>query len=281
MVKWFLPHLFLFHLFSTCNGSPSLSARDFSGSDGSAVQFFYQSQEGTVEGFLTRPLRDGRFPLMVLLHGHNWARAGAQQVVPIAEQFSRELCYASLAISLPGYGSTQVPGSDTDGNVIAQVVLDGIAKAAEFPWVDGRNIMLYGFSRGASFAAIVAGRIPDLQSVVLHSGAYDLMRLYHNTPNLWLRRLMNPNGKAAPALFNALAETPNWTAPALILHGGRDKVIPPAQAALLRDRLAALGKPHCFVIFPDADHRLPPTGVKGEVVAFLEKHVGSGCLSDP
>lgn len=276
MFKWFLPHIF-----SARNGSRPRSAGDFSGSERGAVQFFYDSQGGTVEGFLSRPAKNGRFPLMVLLHGHDWARSGAQGVVPIAEQFSQELCYASLAISLPGYGSTRVAGSDADSDVVAGVVLDGIAKAAQLPWVDGTKIMLYGFSRGASFAAIVTGRIPELRGVILHSGAYDLMRLYLTTPNFWLRRLMNPHGKATPALFNVLADTANWTAPALILHGGRDDLIPATQATLLRDRLEALGKPHRFVLFPDSGHRLPPTTVKGEVVAFLAKYVGSGCLSDP
>lgn len=276
MFKWFLPRIFCAR-----NGSHPRSAGDFSGFDRGPVQFFYESQGGTVEGFLSRPPKSGRFPLMVLLHGHNWARSGAQQVVPIAEKFSQELCYASLAISLPGYGLTRVAGSDADSDVVAGVVLDGITKVAQLPWVDRTKIMLYGFSRGASFAAIVTGRIPELRGVILHSGAYDLMRLYLTTSNLWLRRLMNPYGKANPALFNVLADTPNWTAPTLILHGARDEVIPALQATLLRDRLEALGKPHRFVLFPDSGHRLPPTGVKGEVLAFLEKHVGSGCLSDP
>ncbi|MBI3001784.1 MAG: prolyl oligopeptidase family serine peptidase [Deltaproteobacteria bacterium] len=280
MSRWFLSPLLLLTLVSACNSHSALSPEIFQDTPGKAVQFFYESRGRTVEGFFSRPEGNGRFPLVVLLHGHSWLRSGAKQMVPVAQQFTEELCYASLAISLPGYGMTDMPASETDTDVITGLILDGIARVRDLPWVDEDRVMLYGFSRGASFAAILAGRIPHLRGVVLHSGAYDLMRLYQNTPNGWLRRLMNPRGEAVPHLFNALADASHWRAPTLILHGGKDQLIPTSQAVMLHNKLQALGKTHRFVVFPDAGHRLPLGSVKGEVVAFLKQHVGSGCVSD-
>jgi len=246
-----------------------------------AVQFFYESQRGKAEAFLIRPRGNGPFPLMVLLHGDSWLRAGAKRMIPVAEQFSTELCYASLAISLPGYGMTQVAG-DTDSDIIDGVVLDGISKVRELSWIDQKSVMLYGFSRGAVFAATLVGKIQGLRSVILHSGAYDLKRLYHDTSAQWIRRSLNPNGDADPHLFSVLPEVPSWTAPTLILHGGNDQLVPTNQAYLLRDRLEALGKPFHFTIFPDAGHRLPMDGVRDEVFSFLTENVGSACrANDP
>lgn len=280
MLKRLIFQPFLLCFIAACNNPPVLSPTLGRDSPAKSVQFFYESRGGTVEAFFSRPEAEGHFPLMVLLHGHSWFRTGAKQIVPVAEQFSKELCYASLAISLPGYGMTHVPGSDADAETIAEVILDGIANVKRLHWVDNNRVMLYGFSRGASFAAIVASRIPRLQSIVLHSGAYDITRLYRDTSSPWLRRLLNPNGEARPSLFNAIAVVSDWRAPTLILHGGKDQVIPASQALLLHNQLAALRNPHRFVIFPDSGHRLPPDGVKKEVLSFLKQHVGSGCLSD-
>lgn len=272
--KRFLPLILIGILFGCIQ---TLPVRNLAGSPaGSAVQFFYDSQGGTAEAYLIRPKGDGPFPLMVLLHGDSWLRAGGERMIPVAEQFSSELCYASLAISLPGYGKTEIEG-DTDKDIIAGVVLDGISKVRELSWIDQKSVMLYGFSRGAVFAATLAGKIPGLRSVILHSGAYDLKRLYNETSAQWIRKSMNPNGEANPHLFSILPDVPSWTAPTLILHGSSDQLVPTNQAYLLRDRLAALGKTYRVAIFPGAGHRLPSDGVRDEVLAFLTENVGSVC----
>lgn len=274
--KRFLPLIFVGGLFGCIQTVP---LRNLAASPaGTTIQFFYESQGGKAEAYLIRPEGSGPFPLMVLLHGDSLVRAGAQRVIPVAEQLSRELCYASLAISLPGYGSTEI-GGDSDRNIIAGVVLDGIAQVHELPWID-KGVMLYGFSRGAVFAATLADKIHSLRGVILHSGAYDLTRLYKDTSAQWVRKSLNPNGESNPYLFNILPEVPHWTAPTLILHGGKDQLIPTNQALLLRDRLEALGKPFRFAIFPEAGHRLPADGVKEEVLSFLTQNVGSACRTN-
>ena len=244
---------------------------------GTALQFFYPSQSGKVEGYLIRPAGRGPFPLIVLLHGHSFVHVGAPRVLPVAERLTEYLCYASLAVSLPGYGDTAVPGDESDRRVIRDAVVDGVVKVRELPWIDGSRTMLYGFSRGAVFAAAMAGEFPALRAVVLHSGAYDLPLLYEETASSWLRASLNPDGEAPPRLFSILPEVSEWTAPALILHGAKDTLIPANQAVLLSERLRELGKPYRSVLFPDAGHRLPRYQVEEEVIAFLKQHVGSAC----
>ncbi|HSK31583.1 MAG TPA: hypothetical protein VLA17_16600, partial [Candidatus Limnocylindria bacterium] len=75
---------------------------------GASARFFFPSGGGRAEGFLVRPRGAGPFPLILLLHGHSVTGKGAERVLPAASAFSNEVCYASLAVSLPGYGATEV-----------------------------------------------------------------------------------------------------------------------------------------------------------------------------
>jgi len=129
--------------------------------EGRAVQFFNHSQGGRVEGYMVRPKGEGSFPLMVLPHGHHWSGEGAKLLLPVAEQLSGNLCYASLAISLPGYGTTEFE-SETDKDTATTVILDGISSARNISWIDANRLMLYGFSRGAVFGAAAVTQIAEL-----------------------------------------------------------------------------------------------------------------------
>ena len=78
------------------------------------------------EAYLTRPRGPGPFPLIILLHGHNLGSVGAKSVVAEAEAFASDLCYAGLAVSLPGFGATEVqPGMDP--RITLNVVLGAIS----------------------------------------------------------------------------------------------------------------------------------------------------------
>ncbi len=247
----------------------------------STVRFLFPSAGGTAEGYLVRPRGNGAYPLMVLLHGHSFVGIGARRVLPAADAFASEVCYAGLAVSLPGYGDTDVAGGPID-EVTRQVVFDAIAAAKRLPWVDAKKIYLYGFSRGAVVAAAMIGQVDGVKGALLHSGAYDLPRLYHDTSSFWLRRLLNPQDEADPKLQNLLTDAAHWQTSTLILHGAQDTLIPVSQALMLDQRLQNLGKPHRLVLFPDHGHRLPLAEVKDSALQFLKDNGGSACaLSAP
>jgi dipeptidyl aminopeptidase/acylaminoacyl peptidase len=268
-------------LWAGCSTGPAFVLQEFQDLPaGPAVQFFYPTRGGTVEAYLVRPRGQGPFPLLVLLHGVSWVGVGASRMAPIAEQFAVDLCYAGLAISLPGYGSTAVDGHG-DRDAFRALILDGVAKATELSWVDSKRILLYGYSLGAVFGAASVSKMPHLRAAALHSGAYDLPLLYQETQTEWVKRFLNrslkPDGGEQPRLFSILPEVANWTAPTLILHGTDDTVIPVNQAELLNERLEAVKLPHRFVVFPGVGHRLPVDGVRDEILSFFRQHVGSAC----
>jgi dipeptidyl aminopeptidase/acylaminoacyl peptidase len=258
--------------------TPGATTYDRLGSveDHDPVRFFYPSGGGNIEAYVTRPEGEGPFPLVILLHGHSFFGRGAEQVLGAAQTFASQGCFATLSISLPGYGASD----DVESSVVdatRRAVKDGVAFAKQLDWVDKRHLFFYGVSRGAIIAAALANEIAGVEGAVLYAGAYDLERLYRDTPSFWVRKILNPNGEVNPKFINLLGDGIKWTVPALILHGAQDRVIPVNQAEMLRDRLRAAGVDHQLVVYPDRGHFLPRQNVRERSIKFFKKFVAPAC----
>jgi dipeptidyl aminopeptidase/acylaminoacyl peptidase len=272
-----LPILCAFYLIG-CSTAKTISVEALVDAPESGTSHFVFPTSGSnAEAYLTRPAGPGPFPLMVLLHGHTLGSLGAVTVVPEAEAFASNLCYAGLAVSLPGYGATEVPPG-LDPKITLNVVLDALSLIKNLPWIDSKRFYLYGFSRGAFFTSLLANRIEGIKGVVLHSGAYDLNRFYQEAP--WFRSLLNPNGEENPKLISILPEVSTWYAPTLVLHGEKDSLVSVQQANLLRESLEAASKPYRFVLYPENGHRLPAEDVRRKATAFLKENSGSACRAN-
>ncbi|MBM4262195.1 MAG: hypothetical protein FJ145_12290 [Deltaproteobacteria bacterium] len=242
------------------------------------ARFFFPSAGGVAEGYLARPPGQGPFPLILFLHGHSWVGRGAEQLLNAARTIAAEQCFASLAISLPGYGATKANGGPLDQQT-RQVVLDAIAAAKRLDWIDASRLYFYGHSRGAVVAAAMVNAVPGVEGAILRSGAYDLPYLYQETTSWWLKKLLNPKGEANPKLYNLLDDVPAWKTSTLILHGEQDSIIPPTQALRLRDRLQATGKSHRLVLYPERGHWLRLNETKEPTLAFLRERSGWSCAT--
>ena len=125
---------------------------------------------------------------------------------------------------------------------------------------------LVGFSYGASVALMAAGRGIDARGV---AAVAPFARLRDVAPNFarafagWLSWLATDGladrvvaragelGGFDPVADSPLAAAPAVRMPVLLVHGGKDSLVPPEQSALLD---AALGGPHHRVLVPGQDH---------------------------
>lgn len=160
-------------------------------------------------------------------------------------------------------------------NVTVNVVLDAVSLVKKLPWIDAKRLYLFGYSRGAFFAALLINRIEEIKGVVLQSGAYELNRFYWD--EVWFRPMLNPSGEADPKLISLLPEVSTWHAPTLLLHGELDLLVFVQQAYLLRDTLEATKKPYRLVLYPYYGHVIPREDVEKEATAFLKENSGSAC----
>jgi dipeptidyl aminopeptidase/acylaminoacyl peptidase len=282
MLRFTFP-FFVFFILVACNMARRIPMEALGGITADATtRFVFTTSGSNAEAYLTRPAGSGPFPLMILLHGHTFGpMGGAASVVPEAEAFSRHLCYAGLAVSLPGYGTTEVPpGADPKNilNVTLNVVLDGVSLVKKLPWIDSKRLYLYGYSRGAFFAALLVNRMEEIKGVVLRSGAYDLNRFYWD--EVWFRPMLNPSGEEDAKLISILPEVSTWHAPTLLIHGELDLLVFVQQAYLLRDALKAANIPYELVIYPYYGHVIPREDVEKEAIAFLDETSGSACRVD-
>ena len=282
MLRFTFPFFVLFMLIA-CNAARTTPIEALRGVPaGTTTRFVFTTSGSNAEAYLTRPAGSGPFPLMILLHGHTFGpMGGAASAAPEAEAFARNLCYAGLAVSLPGYGTTEMPpGADPKNilNVTLNVVLDGVSLVKKLPWIDSKRLYLYGYSRGAFFAALLINRIEEIKGVVLQSGAYDLNRFYWD--EVWFRPMLNPSGDDDPKLISILPEVSTWHAPTLLLHGELDLLVFVQQAYLLRDALKATNIHYELVIYPYYGHVIPRENVEKEATAFLKETSGSACRGD-
>ena len=216
-----------------------------------------------VELYWTVPDGDGPWPAILYVHGHQSGedKPGARLYADRGYLHSAsERGLFAAAVSQPGYGDSDGP-ADYCGPRSQGAVATALAYLRAHPLVLERRIVLYGYSRGATTASMVAARETELCGVILGAGIYDLGARYADAGGGGLDAGLKANirkeaGTSEDAFRarSALLADPPIRVPTLILHGERDEICSPAQAEQLADRLRAAGTPVTLVMFPDTGH---------------------------
>ena len=141
------------------------------------------------------------------------------------------------------------------------------------PFVDPKRVALYGYSRGAIVASMVATKDPQLAAVVLGAGAYDFFSWYPTPLPAIDANIRLETGASAEAFRarSAIYHVDQIRAPVLVLHGAQDERIPVRQAELLAEQLKASGVAVTLRIFPGARHGIPIDEQYREIYPFLEQ----------
>jgi dipeptidyl aminopeptidase/acylaminoacyl peptidase len=158
--------------------------------------------------------------------------------------------------------------------------------------VDPGRIGLAGDSEGAMISLFIASMRADIDCVVAVSAPVELGRMFKGYPS-WMRRVAS-----VPGLYDAIGGTPEEvpheyrersalyvahriSSPVLIIHGGRDPIVPVEQAYLLDKALRRAGILHETLILPQATHGIFTGREKDEIAelvwnradGFLDRHL--------
>jgi dipeptidyl aminopeptidase/acylaminoacyl peptidase len=226
-----------------------------------------------VELLWTHPAGDGPWPAVLFIHGHQEVRDGAEAYVKTGQLGAMaHRGYVAAAISQPGYGHSDGP-ADFCGPFTQDAVLTAIAFLRKQAFVNPKKTALYGYSRGAIVASMVATQDQTLAAVILGGGAYDFFKWYPtplrgiDTNIQFESGLSDEAFKARSAMYHA----EKIKSPILLLHGTSDERVPVRQAEAFAAKLEANHIPLRIKLFPGAGHRIPLREQYREIYPFLKE----------
>jgi len=191
-------------------------------------------------------------------------------------RFSSRLNITAAAVSQPGFGGSDGP-ADFCGPKTQQAIIAAIRFLKEQPSVDPDRIVLYGNSRGAVAAAMVAAQVRDLRAIILSSGVYDLKEVFETGPRAIRRAIEHEAGLSTEDFRarSALHHAHHIRSEILLLHGRYDDRAPVAQAEAFSEALSDAGVPVDIRVF-ECGHQIPREESQSALRPFLQKVFVSG-----
>lgn len=236
----------------------------------------YPSQFIRVDGraveYLLVPAADSAAAAgLLLIHDHG---SNARLMLARAIQLSRR-GYAVMAVSMPGYGLSTGP-ADFGGPATLKAMGAALDVLEKTRGVDKQRIAVWGISRGAGVAALLAAQRADLRCAIAQSGIYDLWAVQRGTTSAGFRdSIVAEAGRdsaawraRSAALVPAKARTP-----LLILHGDRDVRVPAAQARGYFAALKAAGVAVESRFASEGEHVLTLQAVDRPALEFLARQL--------
>lgn len=200
-------------------------------------------------------------PCVIVVHGGSW-RGGDKTH---NKELSTYLAARGYVVASVDYHlAPESPFPDAYEDVIDAVVY--LSDNAPRLGIDPEQFVLLGRSAGGQLALLTAYTFENagIRGVVSFYGPSDLGYAYQHPANpavldtrSVLKDYLGGTPDAVPYQYVAaspLNEVNPAVPPTLLIHGGRDEVVSPAQSRLLAERLAEVGRPYLFLELPWATH---------------------------
>ncbi|MBL8473895.1 MAG: S9 family peptidase [Rhodocyclaceae bacterium] len=220
----------------------------------------YRSDGETVTGFVLRPAQSTATPMPVIIFNRGGNRDFGRIVFADLVDLAAWADQGFIVLASQYRGSSGSSGQDEFGGADVHDVMN-LIPLAQAMGGDVDNLFMAGFSRGAMMTLLALRQGARVKAAAVIGGASDLQQLGSSRPEmLSLYRELMPgfaqHGKNLMRARSALSFADQIDAPLLILHGGADWRVPPAQALALAERLQSARKPYEMVIYAGDDHAL-------------------------
>lgn len=150
------------------------------------------------------------------------------------------------------------------GGQVMKDYLSAIDEVSKEPFVDKDRRGCVGASFGGYSAFYLAGiHNGRFKSFIAHDGVFDIRSMSGTTEELWFSTWENggnyweKNNKAAQKSFtdfNPITNVDKWTAPMLIVQGGKDYRVPIEQGLMAFHAAQSRGLRSKLLYFPDENH---------------------------
>ena len=222
--------------------------------------------------------------VLVLIHGGGWAggdKAEFAAAIPVLQQKLPQYAIINLNYRLANQLTNHFPTQENDVKAALQFITDhadeyGISK----------EVVLLGASAGAHLALLQAYKHTDPivpKAVISFFGPADMADLYNSTNNSYyqmgLQLLIGGTPTTKPAVFveaSPIHFVSKQSPPTLLLHGGRDGLVPVAQSKKLKAQLDKIGVPSDLVVYANEGHGWQGanlTDAYNRITQFLTRHV--------
>ena len=187
-------------------------------------KYDYSSEGNTVEAVSFQPLDKGPFPGLLLIPGFEGT---SMTLMPLAIVLARQ-GFASLSVAQPGFGKSQGK-PDFVGPHTIKALIKGFRKLQREPYVDKNKMGIFGGSRGAMAASLMAVRLKDVKAAVFAAGIYEFKKAYDEIKIEGIREnMLAETGMTHEAIKqrSSILQMQKLNCPVLILHGEKDENVP-------------------------------------------------------
>src|SRR5579862_1033919 len=206
-----------------------------------------------IEGYVVKSPEAGRLPAVLVLNG---GEGDAHQCVAKNGDLAAILGIQVACVSSPGYGQSSGPSRLVGPQAVeaARRALDLLAQRDD---VDPNRMAVWGVADGAVAAGLLMDYDKRPKSLILQSGAYDMVKLWPEAPLRTKLKMLHEVWPSRRVLKerSVIANLPDkLDCNVLIMHGERDRSTPFQQAVKLADELRARGAHVSTEYFPGGSH---------------------------
>jgi dipeptidyl aminopeptidase/acylaminoacyl peptidase len=237
------------------------------------------SPSDKVEFLWSQPEGNGPWPVLVLIHPHQeWPnKIGAELFVKNKSlEYWTKKGFVTVAVSQPGYGESS-GAADYCGPKSQTAVMTVIDHFRRLPFTIKEKFFLYGGSRGAVIASMIATKDSLLAGVILKSGEYDLSSAYKAYP--WYSPIklsmiweLGFYDEAKMKDRSALNFASQIRAPLLIIHGSEDDRASVDNAELFAKRINDSGGSAELKVI-NSEHIIPMQKIQSDMEDFMRKYL--------
>jgi pimeloyl-ACP methyl ester carboxylesterase len=201
-----------------------------------------------------------------LEHARRWLQVGLSM---------RERGYAVVVVSLPGFGASTGP-ADLNGPATSAALDAALEHLAALPGVNPGLLAVWGTGRGATAAALLAGRRTGVAALVLQSGTYDLWAAHRAADAKGRKAIEAEAGRDSLGWSqrSPLSSDVHIHCPVLLIHGEQDREAPASAAHAYAQALQDLHATVDARFIPDRGRDISTLYSRSAIQQFLKKRFG-------